>query len=230
LCITVALVPIVAFFLGWNRQRTGKDLADPADVSLGRKDVHWWNLPDGWVISARPAHEALVSEADFIAARTSMPPAARRPKAISPGPRIGGTCLRGCSSAGYASSGWNQRGPTASENDRKVIATLGEAVAGTGRPLIITSGTGLVQSKAGQPVMETDNHPTSAVIPRAASEEAADALVGKGGNVMVMRLRRCTTRAGRAALDGISRSRRSRAASPMSARAGTECRPSTSPT
>jgi nucleoside-diphosphate-sugar epimerase len=75
-----------------------------------------------------------------------------------------------------------------SENDRKVIATLGAAVAGTGRPLIITSGTGLVQSKAGQPVMETDSHPTSAVIPRAASEEAADALVGKGGNVMVMRL------------------------------------------
>jgi nucleoside-diphosphate-sugar epimerase len=75
-----------------------------------------------------------------------------------------------------------------SENDRKVIATLGAAIAGTGRPLIITSGTGLVQSKAGQPVMETDDHPTSAVIPRAASEEAADALVDKGGNVMVMRL------------------------------------------
>jgi site-specific DNA recombinase len=53
----------------WNRQRTHKDLADPADVSLGHKDVHWWNLPDGWVISACPAHEALVSEADFIAAR-----------------------------------------------------------------------------------------------------------------------------------------------------------------
>ena len=26
-----------------------------------------WNLPDGWVISNRPAHPALVSEADFIA-------------------------------------------------------------------------------------------------------------------------------------------------------------------
>lgn len=26
-----------------------------------------WGLPDGWVISARPAHPALVSEADFIA-------------------------------------------------------------------------------------------------------------------------------------------------------------------
>jgi DNA invertase Pin-like site-specific DNA recombinase len=53
----------------WNRQRTDKDLADPADVSLGHKQVQRWNLPDGWVISARPAHEALVSEADFIAAQ-----------------------------------------------------------------------------------------------------------------------------------------------------------------
>jgi DNA invertase Pin-like site-specific DNA recombinase len=51
----------------WNRQRTDKDLADPADVSLGHKSVQRWNLPDGWVISARPAHPPLVSEADFIA-------------------------------------------------------------------------------------------------------------------------------------------------------------------
>ena len=75
-----------------------------------------------------------------------------------------------------------------SENDRKVIATLGAALAGTDRPLIITSGTGLVQSATGQPAVETDDHPTSAVIPRAASEEAADALIDQGGNVMVMRL------------------------------------------
>ena len=53
----------------WNRQRTDKDLADPADVSLGHKQVQRWNLPDGWVISRTPAHEALVSEADFIAAQ-----------------------------------------------------------------------------------------------------------------------------------------------------------------
>ena len=53
----------------WNRQRTDKDLADPGDVSLGHKSVQRWNLPDGWVISRRPAHEALVSEADFIAAQ-----------------------------------------------------------------------------------------------------------------------------------------------------------------
>jgi site-specific DNA recombinase len=53
----------------WNRQRTDKDLADPADVSLGHKQVQRWNLPDGWVISRKPAHEALVSEAGFIAAQ-----------------------------------------------------------------------------------------------------------------------------------------------------------------
>jgi nucleoside-diphosphate-sugar epimerase len=75
-----------------------------------------------------------------------------------------------------------------SENDRKVIAELGAALAGTGRPLVITSGTGLVQSSAGQPVTETDPHATSAVFPRAASEEAADALIDQGGNVMVIRL------------------------------------------
>jgi len=45
----------------WNRQRTDRDLADPADVSLGHTQVQRWNLPDGWVIFARPAHEALVS-------------------------------------------------------------------------------------------------------------------------------------------------------------------------
>jgi DNA invertase Pin-like site-specific DNA recombinase len=53
----------------WNRQRTDKDLADPADITLGHKAVQRWNLPGGWVISARPAHPALVSEAGFVAAQ-----------------------------------------------------------------------------------------------------------------------------------------------------------------
>ena len=53
----------------WNRQRTDSELADPANTSLGHKTVQRWNLPGGWVISARPAHPALVSEADFIAAQ-----------------------------------------------------------------------------------------------------------------------------------------------------------------
>jgi len=67
----------------WNRQRTDRDLADPADVSLGHKSVQRWNLPDGWVISRKPAHPALVSEADFIAAQDIS--AARGP---APGGRL----------------------------------------------------------------------------------------------------------------------------------------------
>ncbi len=33
-----------------------------------------WNLPEGWVISKHPAHPALVSDADFIAARDAAAP------------------------------------------------------------------------------------------------------------------------------------------------------------
>jgi site-specific DNA recombinase len=63
----------------WNRQRTDVQLADPDDISLGHRQVQRWNLPDGWVISARPAHPALVSEDEFIAAQDVK--AARGPTA-----------------------------------------------------------------------------------------------------------------------------------------------------
>ena len=53
----------------WNRQRTDRDLVDAGDIALGHKPVQRWNLPDGWVISRKPAHPPLVSEADFIAAQ-----------------------------------------------------------------------------------------------------------------------------------------------------------------
>jgi hypothetical protein len=58
----------------WNRQRTDFDLADPADTALGHRPVQRWNLPEGWVISKRPAHAALVSEADFIAVQDTAAP------------------------------------------------------------------------------------------------------------------------------------------------------------
>ena len=38
-------------------------------MSAGHKSVQRWILPDGWVISKKPAHPALVSEADYIAAQ-----------------------------------------------------------------------------------------------------------------------------------------------------------------
>ncbi len=53
----------------WNRQRTDFDLVDPANTGMGHRQVQRWNLPEGWVISKHPAHPALVSEADFIAAQ-----------------------------------------------------------------------------------------------------------------------------------------------------------------
>ena len=68
----------------WNRQRTDFDLVDPANTGLGHRQVQRRTLPEGWVISKRPAHPALVNEADFIAAQdTAAPrgpagPAARR--------------------------------------------------------------------------------------------------------------------------------------------------------
>lgn len=75
-----------------------------------------------------------------------------------------------------------------SENDRKVIQTLGAALPGPHAPLIVTSGTGLVQSASGGPVTETDPHAPSSVFARAASEEAAEALLEQGRNVIVIRL------------------------------------------
>jgi len=53
----------------WNRQPSAAVLADPANTTLGHKQVQRWNLPQGWVISKHPAHAALVSEAGFIAAQ-----------------------------------------------------------------------------------------------------------------------------------------------------------------
>ena len=51
----------------WNRQPTAMDLLDPANTGLGHRQVQRRGLPEGWIISARPAHAALVSEADFVA-------------------------------------------------------------------------------------------------------------------------------------------------------------------
>ncbi len=46
----------------WNRQRTDADLVDPANTGLGHKQVQRWNLPAGWVISARPARAEVVRQ------------------------------------------------------------------------------------------------------------------------------------------------------------------------
>jgi nucleoside-diphosphate-sugar epimerase len=76
-----------------------------------------------------------------------------------------------------------------SEEDRKVIEALGDALCGSERPLLVTSGTGLVERQSGaSSVVETDNHASLEKAPRAATEEAAAAVFAKGARVIVMRL------------------------------------------
>lgn len=76
----------------------------------------------------------------------------------------------------------------ASERDRKAIEALGAALAGSDRPLVITSGTGLARSRTGGPAVETDGYLPAAAFPRGATEEAADALTAEGGRVIVLPL------------------------------------------
>ncbi|MFZ0501502.1 MAG: SDR family oxidoreductase [Steroidobacteraceae bacterium] len=74
------------------------------------------------------------------------------------------------------------------EDDRRVIRTLGSVLTGSKRPLIVTSGTGMVNGVPGQLATEDDAAVSSEVVPRAASEEAADSVASDGVNVSVMRL------------------------------------------
>ncbi len=75
-----------------------------------------------------------------------------------------------------------------SENDRKAIETLGAVLAGSDRPFVVSSGTGLARSRTGGLAVETDGYVTSAEFARAATEEAADSVIAQGGRVMVVRL------------------------------------------
>ena len=69
------------------------------------------------------------------------------------------------------------------EADRHVIAVLGAALEGSDRPLIVTSGTGLLPPGR---LAREDDVPSSA-IPRVASEEAANAVAARGVRVAVVR-------------------------------------------
>lgn len=71
------------------------------------------------------------------------------------------------------------------ETDRRAIEALGSALAGSDRPLLVTSGTALLVP--GQLAIEKDMLPSSPN-PRLASEEAADAVAARGVRVSVVRL------------------------------------------
>ena len=67
-----------------------------------------------------------------------------------------------------------------------LIAALGAPLKATGGALIVTSGTGM--AAPGRPSSEDAPPPSSAAIPRAASEEAALALAADGVNAGIVRL------------------------------------------
>jgi nucleoside-diphosphate-sugar epimerase len=73
------------------------------------------------------------------------------------------------------------------EKDKRAIAALGSALAGSDRPLVITSGTGMGSGEHGEPASEDVinlRHPN----PRVASEMAGNEQLDRGVNVSVMRL------------------------------------------
>jgi len=72
------------------------------------------------------------------------------------------------------------------ELDRKVIETLGSALGTAGRPLIITSAIGVLPP--GARVTEETRPLSLSPNPRAASEEAARALMERGVRVSIVRL------------------------------------------
>jgi nucleoside-diphosphate-sugar epimerase len=73
------------------------------------------------------------------------------------------------------------------EKDRRAIEALGDALVGSDRPLVITSGTGMGNAVPGQPATEDHfdpNHPN----PRKSSELAGASVAARGVNVSVVRL------------------------------------------
>ena len=74
------------------------------------------------------------------------------------------------------------------ESDRKVIETLGDALAGTDKLLMISSGVALAQVAPGAVGTENDPPLSSKHFARAASEEAANAIADKGVRVAIVRL------------------------------------------
>ncbi|HFZ8993352.1 TPA: SDR family oxidoreductase [Citrobacter freundii] len=73
------------------------------------------------------------------------------------------------------------------EQDRQVIQALGQALKGSDRPLIITSGTGMGDDE-GDALAQEDRFKADNINPRVASEIQANALLAQGVNVRIVRL------------------------------------------
>jgi nucleoside-diphosphate-sugar epimerase len=74
------------------------------------------------------------------------------------------------------------------ETDRRVIAALGSVLAGSDRPLVVTSGTAIAKVAPGELATEDAPSITSSDFPRAASEEATADADANGVSTSVVRL------------------------------------------
>ena len=74
------------------------------------------------------------------------------------------------------------------QTDRRVINALGSVLAGSDRPLIVTSGTAIAKVAPGEPATEDAPAITPNDFPRAASEEATAEAAASGVNTSVVRL------------------------------------------
>lgn len=74
------------------------------------------------------------------------------------------------------------------EADRQVIAAMGAELRGSDRPLLVTTGMTLLGNQGGVGTEEDAPVPSSAGVPRSASEEAAAALAQQGVHACVVRL------------------------------------------
>jgi nucleoside-diphosphate-sugar epimerase len=72
------------------------------------------------------------------------------------------------------------------DNDHKAIVAIGEVLQGSNRPFVITSGTAIASNVDGKP--STEDGPTAAWNPRAASEAATRELAERGVDTSVVRL------------------------------------------
>ncbi|WP_121115347.1 SDR family oxidoreductase [Croceibacterium ferulae] len=73
------------------------------------------------------------------------------------------------------------------EKDGRVIATMGEVLQGSDRPLLITSATVLGDNGDGRPAVESAYYPDHP-IPRIATEQAGEALLQAGVDLRIIRL------------------------------------------
>jgi nucleoside-diphosphate-sugar epimerase len=83
---------------------------------------------------------------------------------------------------------WSTPRDVAAETDRRAVEAMAGALEGSGKPLVVTSGTLMLATLAAGRIGTEEDAPASAAIPRAASELAVQAAAGRGVRASVVRL------------------------------------------